>query len=90
MGKVNCWEFMRCGREPRGYKAFELGVCPAATESLRHGYNGGDQAGRYCWKVAGTLCGDAVQGSAIDKMQGCVACDFFKAVRSEEGEAFRH
>jgi len=31
--KKNCWEFMKCGREPGGVNAIELGVCRAATET---------------------------------------------------------
>jgi len=28
-GKLNCWEFKKCGRQPGGPKVAELGVCPA-------------------------------------------------------------
>jgi len=33
MASVNCWEFKKCGREPNGLKAIELGICPASIES---------------------------------------------------------
>ncbi len=32
MGKLNCWDFKKCGRQSGGEKAHELGVCPASTE----------------------------------------------------------
>lgn len=85
---MNCWEFKKCGREPKGAKEHELGVCPAATNFTHNGKNGGKAAGRFCWKVAGTLCGGKVQGSFAAKMSNCVACDFFKAVKQEQGPAF--
>ena len=30
--KQNCWEYLKCGRGPKGSKAKRLGVCPAARE----------------------------------------------------------
>ncbi len=81
--KSNCWDFKKCGRAPGGAKSAELGVCPAATDASHNGNNGGQNAGRYCWKVAGTLCGGQVQGSWANKSMNCMACDFFKAVKAE-------
>ena len=86
--KANCWEFKKCGRQPGGAKVGELGVCTAASPSPYAGTNGGKNAGRYCWKVAGTLCGGIVQGSFASKMKTCAVCDFFKQVRQEEVGAF--
>jgi len=88
MAKVNCWEFKKCGRQPRGAKEKDLGVCPAATNFSNNGKNGGKSAGRYCWKVAGTLCGGKVQGNCGSKMLNCAKCDFFKAVKKDEGAGF--
>ncbi len=88
MTKTNCWEHKRCGREPGGAKEKELGSCPASTNFTNMGKNGGKAAGRYCWKVAGTLCGGKVQGTFAEKMMNCSQCDFFKAVKSGEGAAF--
>ncbi|MFH1294084.1 MAG: two-CW domain-containing protein [Pseudomonadota bacterium] len=53
------------------------------------GKNGGIAAGRFCWKVAGTLCGGKVQGTFAEKMINCANCDFFKSVKPEEGAAFQ-
>ena len=87
--KSNCWEFKRCGREPGGARAAELGVCPAATERRASGLNGGRYAGRVCWALTGTLCGGKVQGAFAMKLASCMDCDFYKLVRSEEGPALQ-
>lgn len=63
---LNCWEFKKCGREPGGAKAGELGVCPAYPDG-----------GRNCAAVAGTFCGGKVQGSFATKVQSCKKCDFY-------------
>ncbi len=87
MKKQNCWEFKKCGREPGGEKVGELGVCPAATDVSCNGLNSGDNGGRICWAVTGTFCGGEVQGSFAQKQLSCMACDFFKKVKEEEGLA---
>lgn len=89
MSKMNCWDYKKCGRQPGGPKEKEFGVCPAAVSFTHAGKNGGKSAGRFCWKVAGTLCGGRVQGSFAEKMGNCVKCDFFQMVRSEEGTTFQ-
>ncbi len=83
---MNCWEFKKCGREPRGLKAAELGVCPAAT--TESGANHGTDSGRICWAVAGTLCGGKVQGTFAQKAANCMQCDFYRTVKIEEGPTF--
>ena len=87
MTKINCWEHKNCGRQPGGIKEKELGVCPAAISFTYNGKNGGKEAGRFCWKVAGTFCGGKIQGTFAEKIMSCTQCDFFKQVRSEEGES---
>lgn len=82
--KLNCWEFKKCGRQPGGARAAELGVCPACTVEGLEGVHGGTNGGRACWVVAGTLCGGEVQGSYAKKSSGCRSCDFFKLVDKEE------
>ncbi|MGA9594848.1 MAG: hypothetical protein WBV06_01715 [Acidimicrobiia bacterium] len=87
MAKKNCWEFKRCGREPGGSKARELGVCAAAVETRCDGINGGSNGGRACWALAGTLCGGVVQGTFAAKVANCLKCEFYRAVQGEEGAA---
>jgi len=88
--KQNCWDVKQCGRQPGGAKASELGICPAAQDNAYNGKNQGERAGRYCWKVAGTLCGGTVQGSFASKMMNCSQCEFFHQVEQEEGATFIH
>ena len=82
--RLNCWEYKKCGREPGGAKAVELGVCPAASDTSFHGLNQGNNAGRICWAVAGTFCGGKAQGTFAEKRGSCIDCDFFKLVQVEE------
>jgi hypothetical protein len=87
MKPKNCWEVMKCGREPNG-KNEQLGVCPAAVSSELDGVNNGELGGRFCWNFAGTFCEGEMQGSIAIKMQNCLECGFFMLVREEEGEQF--
>jgi serine/threonine protein kinase len=82
--KINCWEYMRCGREEGGRKAAELGICPASADITFDGINFGKNAGRICWAVAGTFCGGRAQGSFAEKRSSCVGCAFFIKVQEEE------
>jgi len=83
--KLNCWEAKGCGRQPGGYKSLELGICPAAIETKAHGINGGVNGGRACWVIESTVCHNQVQGSFAQKLKDCMQCDFYSAVRDEEG-----
>jgi serine/threonine protein kinase len=88
--RQNCWDYMKCGREPGGPKVVELGICPAASDTSFDGINLGENAGRFCWAVAGTFCSGKVQGSFADKRASCITCDFFQEVQKEEGTAGSH
>jgi hypothetical protein len=88
MAKINCWEFKGCERQAGGKKAEELGICPATTDERLAGVHGGKNAGRACWVLAGTMCGGKVQGTFAQKYDNCESCEFFKAVREEEGSAY--
>ncbi len=57
---------------------------PAATDTAHNGYNSGRNSGRYCWKIAGTLCGGEVQGAFAAKALSCLKCDFYLTVKDEE------
>ena len=84
----NCWGFKNCGREPGGFKVEEMGICPAAIDQMSDGLNGGIKAGRISWASTGTFCGGKVQGTFAEKQVSCLACDFYKKVRSEAGLNF--
>lgn len=86
--KADCWDFTECGREPGGKNTAELGICPAATEELYDGINGGKNGGRFCWAVTSTLCGGIQQGTFARKLENCLKCDFFLKVQKDEGRNF--
>ncbi len=88
--KFNCWEYLKCGREPGGEKIAEFGVCPAAKDSSFDGLNRGKNGGRICWAVAGTFCGGKVQGTFAEKRKSCINCEFYKSVRKEQGKTDSH
>lgn len=84
MRKLNCWEFMECGREVGGKHAEELGICIAALEKKANGINGGLNAGRCCWAVAGTFCGGKAEGTFVEQFVRCMGCPFYKKIAAEE------
>ncbi len=88
-GKINCWDFIECGREPCGENEKELGVCIAATETRLNGIHGGINGGRACWAIAGTLCDGEVQGTFAQKIDNCMDCDFYQLVYEENKEDFK-
>ncbi|MFQ5965186.1 MAG: two-CW domain-containing protein [Candidatus Scalinduaceae bacterium] len=89
MKRKNCWEVMKCGREPNGEKVEELGVCPASLSNKYDGVNGGKFGGRFCWAVAGTFYEGEVQGTYARKLVRCLRCEFLKQVHEEEGRFFK-
>lgn len=88
MGKTNCWEFKKCGRELGGARVDELGVCVASTDSKMHKIHGGRNAGRACWISTGTLCKGKVQASFTMKVLNCMDCEFFSLIKKEEGKNY--
>jgi len=74
----NCWEYMKCGREPGGEKVAELGICRAAAEEFFSETNSGKNGGRICFAVAGTFSNGAVIGSNAKKLASCEDCSFYK------------
>lgn len=87
--RVNCWEFMRCGRQPGGRLAGEFGICPVAKKNSYDGENGGRFAGRACWKVFGTFCRGTMERSMTRKALHCLHCPFAQKVAEEQGLEFR-
>jgi hypothetical protein len=83
--KLNCWEFMKCGREMEGEKAKSLGVCPVALETSADGLNGGINGGRICWIVADTCCKEKIRCSDKHGKSSCFSCEFRYKVTIEEG-----
>jgi hypothetical protein len=86
--KKQCWQVKMCGREPGGKKVEELGVCKASLPSEYNGINEGEVGGRFCWAIAGTLCGGEPQGEYSKKIHNCLSCEFLQLVEEEEGNRF--
>jgi len=87
--RKNCWEIMKCGRQPGGKNVEELGICPAAVSGNYNGTNKGKFRGRFCWAVTGTFCGGDVQGTYAQKVMDCIHCKFLKYVNEKEGRDFK-
>lgn len=81
---LNCWEYMKCGRQPGGDKVDGFGVCPAATETRHDTINRGFNSGRFCWYIEATCCNGDVQGTFFDKFDDCLKCEFFLLVKKQE------
>jgi hypothetical protein len=82
----NCWEIVKCGREPGGDKVDSRGPCPAAVDAMSSGVNGGQCGGRVCWAISGTFCDVHLEDNAARPIS-CFGCDFFSQVLQEEGLA---
>ncbi len=87
--RQNCWELKKCGKEPNGMRSAQLGVCPAAIETRLDGTHGGQNSGRACWVIGGTLCNKSVQGSYSEKYIKCYECEVYGIIKKEEGNAFQ-
>ncbi len=68
IGKLNCWEYKHCERGPAHDDYEKKDLCPAATSVVHNGINNGVNAGRFCWKVAGTFSTMNFQGSFTKKI----------------------
>ena len=90
MLKLNCWEFIKCGREPGGCHAGDLSVCPATQFKALDGTHGGINAGRACWIVAGIPCQANMPGIQDLKCLDCHDCEFHLFVREEESWHFEN
>jgi hypothetical protein len=86
--KINCWEFVGCGREIGEGSAHESEVCKVSFDTSTNGTNGGINGGRICWAISGTFNGDKVDGHYAKKLLSCRSCKFFHKVRDEEGIKF--
>jgi len=84
--RKNCWQIKKCGREPKGEKVNDSGICPASADTSSNGLNGGKNGGRICWAITGTLCGGEVQGTFAQKELSCINCEVFKMVEKEESQ----
>ncbi len=85
MSKLNCWEYMECGRGPGGFGTHEAGVCNIAKEIAANGLNGGVNGGRLCWLIAEKCSSEEVKCSNYHNKNSCFSCKFRYKVSAEEG-----
>lgn len=70
MEHLRCWEYKKCGRQPDGPLAQELGVCPAAALTQTE-----------CWLIPGTQCDGEVQLTITEKFDTCIICDYYNKMQ---------
>ena len=80
--KINCWQFVNCGREKGGLMVPYLGECPVQNSMKYDGLNEGVGAGRACWMVQDATC----ILKATGQISACFDCKFYKRVVFEEDE----
>ncbi|MFW3145826.1 MAG: two-CW domain-containing protein [Thermoplasmatota archaeon] len=80
----NCWEIKRCGREPGGERASDLGICPASRNSELDCMNSGECAGRACWRIKEPIMGGTLLPHWSDPDRDCLVCPVLVKVRNEE------
>ena len=80
--KLNCWEFMNCGREKGGLMVDHLGECPVCSSMKYDGLNDGRGAGRACWMVGSTGC--TGHHNRLKGPRRCLECEFYKRVLFEQ------
>ena len=83
--KINCWDYMKCGKGPGGENTDEFGICPIAKETVADGLNGGMNGGRICWIIAENCCLEDVKCSKLHRKTSCFSCEFRYKVTIEEG-----
>ncbi len=89
MSKKNCWEYNKNCRNVHGAADSRSLPCPSSTMVSLSGLNGGKNAGRICWNIAGSFSGHGIRKIALNDRPSCVRCDFFKLVEAEEGDNFK-
>ena len=88
--KRNCWQIRACGLGPRtAAEPRSRRVCPAALPGVFEGVNQGQNRGRFCWAIEGTLCDEQVQHRAGERLKLCLQCEVMQEVCGDEGRDFR-
>ena len=84
--KLNCWEYVNCGREKNGIMVPVLGECKVFSDMKHDGLNNGIGAGRACWMTLKDSC--VMQKT--NQISNCYDCPFYKRVVFEEEENIEH
>ena len=86
--KKNCWEYQGCGFGPQESKNSEGQVCPAAVHEHADGFLGGENGGRSCYFIIGTICGGDGAQTPEEKKNRCNACSFYRDLSNKHGKTF--
>lgn len=88
----NCWEKNKCGREPGGAREKKLGTCPVATFTLADGFLGGNNGGRACIFIVGSLSSADPEERCSAQMnhanRDCFRCAFFNILKKKYKNSF--
>ena len=87
---MRLWVLFRLPRynKPGMQDVSDRGPCPAATAKEYDGVNDGQNGGRFCWAISGTLCDGDVQGTYAKKFLSCLSCHVFTQMQEEEHRHF--
>ena len=88
MFSVNCWDHKGCGFGPQSGKKSGCQVCPAASHKNADGFLGGENGGRSCYFIMGTLCGGVGAQTEEEKHERCLDCTFFHTLQAKHGKSF--
>jgi len=83
--KLNCWEFMKCGKGPDSAINNGADICPVASAVIADGLNGGENGGRICWIISENYFKNKIQCSENKVSHSCYACEFRYLVTMDEG-----
>jgi hypothetical protein len=86
----NCWEFKGCGFGPESAKEDGRKICPAASHKNADGFLAGENGGRACHFILGTLCCGLGPQSDEEKKARCRKCDFFVSLQEKHGKSFSY
>jgi hypothetical protein len=62
----------------------ELGICPAATETLAAGGGSGRHGCLACWAITGKFSSEVVNGS-LNRLGDCLQCGFLRQNENKDG-----
>ena len=76
--KQNCWQYHydKCNSD------FSKCPCPAKNAKYLNEINDGENGGRCCWMIPGTLC--CIDNKPLDKYNKCNKCEFYNIVLTEQ------
>ncbi|MBF0444091.1 MAG: hypothetical protein HQL68_00770 [Magnetococcales bacterium] len=84
----NCWDHHRCGFGPHECNGSEGRVCPAAVHEHADGFLGGENGGRACYFILGTVCCGEGAKPQKEKQKRCKSCSFYHILNAKYGKTF--